>query len=235
MGKVIDADILIGEIEKMAEQIRAIRKDGFLTEQNVMSIIERQPSVDDWNPCEEKMPENIGWYQCTCYDRDIWGEKGLVRDLYYYPGIKQFVDNIRYHEHGCKDIEKFFWTKHVIAWKERPNPYDPKANLTNTEKGAPVLTNYESIRQKSIHEMEEWLHKYGEYEGTPWQKWWKENHCDKCETVTETCVDSGKEYDFCYCDLERKCRFYPEMEEEPSLKQVIRMWLEAEAENRFDT
>ena len=53
----------------------------------------------------ERLEEEKGWYQCTCADEELWG-KPMVSDLFYYPTIKLFVDNIRYSEHGCNNIKK---------------------------------------------------------------------------------------------------------------------------------
>lgn len=77
---------------------------------------------DGWIPVEEKLPEGKGWYQCTCSNKEIWNDD-IVRDLYYYPEIKEFVDNIRYEANGLKDIEKYYWTKYVTAWQPFPEPY----------------------------------------------------------------------------------------------------------------
>ena len=80
---------------------------------------------DGWIPVSEKLPEEKGWYQCTCSDKEIWNDD-IVIDLYYYPEIKEFVDNIRYEANGLKNIEKFFWTKYVTAWQQLPKPYKAK-------------------------------------------------------------------------------------------------------------
>ncbi len=80
---------------------------------------------DGWIPVKEKLPEEKGWYQCTCSNKEIWNND-IVRDLYYYPEIKEFVDNIRYETNGLKNIEKFFWTKYVTAWQQLPKPYKAK-------------------------------------------------------------------------------------------------------------
>lgn len=84
--------------------------------------IEDGKKDNDWIPVEEKLPEEKGWYQCTCSDKEIWNDD-IVRDLYYYPEIKEFVDNIRYEANGLKDIEKYYWTKYVAAWQFQPKPY----------------------------------------------------------------------------------------------------------------
>ena len=78
-----------------------------------------------WIPVEDKLPEEKGWYQCTCSDKEIWNDD-IVRDLYYCPEIKEFVDNIRYENNGLKNIEKYVWTKYVTAWQQQPKPYKAK-------------------------------------------------------------------------------------------------------------
>ena len=82
-------------------------------------------SNDGWIPVSERLPREKDWYQCTCVDEEIW-KKPIVRDLYYYPKIKSFIDNIRYETNGLKNIEEYNWTKYVIAWQPLPEPYKPK-------------------------------------------------------------------------------------------------------------
>ena len=75
-----------------------------------------------WIPVEVAMPTEEGWYIVTCEDKEIWKEP-MVRELFYYPKLNRFIDNIRYSEHGCNDIMKYDWTKHVTAWKHEDAPY----------------------------------------------------------------------------------------------------------------
>ena len=84
--------------------------------------------INKWTPVSE-LPKEKGWYLCTCSNKDIWGED-IVRDLYYYPALKQFVDNIRYEASGLKDVEKFYWTRYVTAWQPLPEPHKGKENQT---------------------------------------------------------------------------------------------------------
>ncbi len=104
--------------EKCMDIIRSHMGDGKGT--NVLSN-------NGWIPVEERLPKEKGWYQCTCSDNDIWN-KDIVRDLYYYPETKEFVDNIRYENNGLKNIEKYYWTKYVTAWQNLPEPYKPDEN-----------------------------------------------------------------------------------------------------------
>ena len=80
---------------------------------------------DDWIPIENGFPKEKGWYQCTCFTEWIWKEP-IVRDLFFNNNLQEFIDNIRYQMNGHKDIQKFFWTKHVIAWKPLPESYKPE-------------------------------------------------------------------------------------------------------------
>lgn len=84
---------------------------------------------NSWIPMKNGLPKEKGWYCCTCSDKEIWG-KDIVRQLYYYPERKQFVDNIKYESNGLKEIEKFFWTKYVTAWQPLPEPYKTGQNST---------------------------------------------------------------------------------------------------------
>lgn len=107
------------------------------------------------------------------------------------------------------------------------------------------MTKFESINFKNIDEFAEWLDKYGVYDSSPWMEWWNENYCQKCETVTMT----REEYaniagwyrcpDYCsyiedtvecgYCEVNGKCRYFQDMDEVPSNKEIIKMWLQTKA------
>lgn len=36
------------------------------------------PGNNGWIPVEERLPEEKGWYQCTCSDEDIWNEDIVI-------------------------------------------------------------------------------------------------------------------------------------------------------------
>lgn len=85
------------------------------------------PKFGQWIPFfmnrEDSMPKEKGWYLVTVVTGVPATSKPRVMELYWYPGIKQWVDNIRYSENGLKEIEKFCWTDNVTAWMPRPEPY----------------------------------------------------------------------------------------------------------------
>lgn len=120
--RMIDADALVEEIE-------SYRGDIFADE--IVNLIKQMPTIGEWIPVTENAyPKEKGWYQCTCDDRkdggQIWPNHTIVRDLFWNPSRKEFVDNVRYSENGHKDIEKYFWTKYVTAWQPLPEPYQPE-------------------------------------------------------------------------------------------------------------
>lgn len=75
-----------------------------------------------WITVENRLPDKQGWYDVT-YKPGKMSNERYVRQLYWDEKHKEFIDNIRYEENGLKDIEKYFWTDCVIAWKPVANPY----------------------------------------------------------------------------------------------------------------
>lgn len=123
MSDLISREVLLERLEKEQEIYENnMASPSFWT---ALSVIRHMPTVKivpQWTPCSERLPEIKGWYHCTCNDEEVWG-KPIVRDLYYYPGLKAFVDNIRYEMNGLKDIQKYNWSKYVTAWMPLPQPY----------------------------------------------------------------------------------------------------------------
>ena len=92
------------------------------------------------------------------------------------------------------------------------------------------MKNIDMIKSKNIDELAEWLDRncYSEY--APWIQWWNDSYCNKCPSVFGKYADSDREIEFCWCELHDKCKFFPDMEETPDCKQMIKMWLESEIE-----
>lgn len=90
------------------------------------------------------------------------------------------------------------------------------------------MNNYEKLQSLSIELFAEWLDANGMWDNSPWSTWWNDNFCAKCEDVTAYVPDWDRECDFAWCELEHKCRFFQEMDEEPSSKDIIKLWLESE-------
>lgn len=119
---------ILEEIEQEAMTNKEIGRkqcEGMIKAMDIIRSHMDEVENNGWIPVEERLPKGKGWYQCTCSDNDIWN-KDIVRDLYYYPEIKEFVDNIRYENNGLKNIKKYYWTKYVTAWQPFPESYKPE-------------------------------------------------------------------------------------------------------------
>jgi hypothetical protein len=104
------------------------------------------------------------------------------------------------------------------------------------------MNNFEKLKSMSIEELAEWLDKYGQLDHSPWSEWFNKKYCDKCESIKCKYVDAeeklgfspfyfyGGEIECAYCELEHKCKFFPELDDTPDNRDTIRMWLESEVE-----
>lgn len=92
-----------------------------------------------------------------------------------------------------------------------------------------------------MKELAEWLDEHGMYDNSPWSTWFDKNYCSKCESIECKVIDDdiSKKLGFkprygniqcAYCELEKKCKFFPDLEETPSCSDIIEMWLEQSME-----
>lgn len=103
------------------------------------------------------------------------------------------------------------------------------------------MTKFESIKSKSIDELVEWTHTYRQHDDSVWNKWFDENYCQKCETVTIPKEEYARiigwghsdyrgDIECGYCEANGKCRYFQDMDGIPDNKEIIKMWLETEAD-----
>ena len=45
------------------------------------------------------------------------------------------------------------------------------------------MTNFEQIQSASLNELALWIHKHGQFDGSPWVTWFDDNYCSKCEAI----------------------------------------------------
>ena len=86
----------------------------------------------------------------------------------------------------------------------------------------------DEFKSKTIDEFIDWLDEYCVFENAPWVQWWNNNYCNKCPAEIGKYEDSDREIEFAWCELHDKCKFFPNMNNTPDTKQMIRMWLESE-------
>ena len=89
-----------------------------------------------------------------------------------------------------------------------------------------IITQFKLLKTKNIDEFAEWLDKHGQFDGSPWMKWYDENYCKKCEPIMCHYPDSKVEFPCSWCELNNnKCKFFPQLDEAPDNKKIIKMWL----------
>lgn len=89
------------------------------------------------------------------------------------------------------------------------------------------MNNFDMFKNMNFDELVDWLFKYSSYEDNPWDKWFNDTYCNnaKCPVEKVYIKDYGREMSFCWCELHGKCKFFPEFEDIPSGKEIIKMWL----------
>lgn len=92
-------------------------------------------------------------------------------------------------------------------------------------------TQFDRFKPMNINELAEWIDKNGQFDGSPWMKWFDENYCSRCQPIMCKYEDSTYEFPCSWCELnDKKCKFFPELGEAPDNKKIIKMWLETEVE-----
>ena len=90
------------------------------------------------------------------------------------------------------------------------------------------MTKYEYITSLPLDQFAEWLAKNAFWEYAPWSEWFDNKYCGKCDPEEGTMVDTGKKVQCAWCELHKKCKFFPELEYMLNDKEIIKMWLEVE-------
>lgn len=91
-----------------------------------------------------------------------------------------------------------------------------------------VIDNFVNM---NIDEFAEWLDEYIVFDDSPWLKWWDKNYCHQCEPEIVSDDDYfGGKMEYSWCELNDNCKFFKDMAEIPSTKEMIKMWLESECE-----
>lgn len=91
------------------------------------------------------------------------------------------------------------------------------------------MTKFEEIKSKNIYELAEWLCENGKQDYGLWDMWFDQNYCSKCEPILVSKEGTDYHIDIhrAWCELnENKCKFFPDMDEPPWGKQLIKLWLE---------
>lgn len=89
------------------------------------------------------------------------------------------------------------------------------------------MTHFDNFKMMTIEQFAEWLDEYGQFDGAPWIKWFNEQYCDNCKPIMCQYKNSEWEFPCSWCELEHKCKFFPDMNDAPNNRNIIKMWLKA--------
>jgi hypothetical protein len=98
------------------------------------------------------------------------------------------------------------------------------------------------LKNMNLKDLAAWLDEYGQFDGSPWMEWFGSTYCDKCESIKCKYTDAKEklgisplsysgEVDCAYCELNDHCKFFPQIKGIPDNKEVIKMWLNEEADH----
>ena len=90
------------------------------------------------------------------------------------------------------------------------------------------MTNLTKLKSMTQEELVNWLDKYGDFDGSPWMKWFGKTYCDNCPGITcKVPAFDNKEVECSFCELNHKCKFFEELERELDTKDILKLWLES--------
>lgn len=103
------------------------------------------------------------------------------------------------------------------------------------------MTQFDKLKLMTIDEFAEWLYKHRMFDGSPFMDWFDKIYCLKCEPIKCRYTDAVEKLDIspfyeklidcAYCELEHKCKYFPDMEEVPDMKYIIKLWLNSAEED----
>lgn len=92
------------------------------------------------------------------------------------------------------------------------------------------MKNIELLQSMSVEELTAWLDKHGQFENSPWMKWFDKNYCEECEVEIAYVPEFDREVKCSWCELHGKCKYFQEMEDVIDGKKIIEAWLKADTE-----
>ena len=85
----------------------------------------------------------------------------------------------------------------------------------------------------SLDELAQWLDQNGEFDGSPWLKYFEKNYCSNCESIKGEVFFPGDtkptEVEFAYCEANKLCKFFEGIGHDVDNLHMIKLWLVAEA------
>ena len=92
------------------------------------------------------------------------------------------------------------------------------------------MNNFAKLKLMDIDNLAEWLDQNVAFDGAPYMFWFDQKYCKNCDSIVCKYEDGTREFDCSYCEINDKCRFFPELKKAPDSLEIVKMWLEAEVE-----
>lgn len=92
------------------------------------------------------------------------------------------------------------------------------------------MTWFEKFKSMNEEELASWFDEHGRFDGSPWMQWFDKRYCSNCESIICRYENSKREFSCAWCELEHKCKFFPNMDYAPDNKDIIKMFLQTEVE-----
>ena len=104
------------------------------------------------------------------------------------------------------------------------------------------MNNFEKLRSMSVEDLAKWLDQNGIIDHSPWLDYFNNKYCANCESVmckyedAEAAIGfkpcfSDDDIECAYCEVYKKCRYFPDMTEVPDGVEMARLWLESEVKD----
>ncbi len=87
---------------------------------------------------------------------------------------------------------------------------------------------YEKLLGLSIEEFAQEIESWSDCEVEPWHDWFESEYCEHCAPVYAQYPLDHVTHACAYCELNDKCRHFPEMNHIPTGAEIVEMWLEQE-------
>ena len=129
---MIDEKKLIEDIEKEFEGVCVYDVSPSQAVNDFVEIVDRQPKVDEWIPCSERLPEELTPVNVTWVNRKPTSYYENIKDIPFtatavYCNEKWFWWSVICEdilaEYGRNDAEMVDEEVEILAWQPLPEPY----------------------------------------------------------------------------------------------------------------
>lgn len=92
------------------------------------------------------------------------------------------------------------------------------------------MTVFDQIRKMNIDEFAEWFNDHCSHDTDPCVEWWNNTYCKNCNPELGTIEGTQTPLEFAWCELHKKCRFFPNMECIPDSLEMTKIWLKSKSD-----